>query len=83
MRVNAAHDGLLRSMAAAAGDRKTLWVSEDSIKRLAKNQRLPLRRITPFATPGVLESELFAWLKSQPRVGPPVRSKRRAVRKRQ
>jgi len=62
---------------------KLFGLSEDSIKRLAKNHRLPLRRVTPLATPGALESELVAWLKSQPRVGPPVRRKRGAMRKRQ
>jgi hypothetical protein len=51
-------------------------LSEDSIKRLAKNHGLPLRRVSPFATPGALESELIEWLKKQPRVGPPVRLKR-------
>ena len=56
---------------------KLFGLSEDSIKRLAKNQRMPLRRITPFATPGALETELIAWLKKQPSVGPPVRSKGR------
>jgi predicted DNA-binding transcriptional regulator AlpA len=57
-------------------------LSEDSIKRLAKNHGLPLRRVSPLATPGALESELEDWLKGQPLVGPPVRSKRRIVRKR-
>jgi len=56
-------------------------LSEDSIKRLAKNHGLPLRRVSPFAMPGTLESELVKWLKAQPLVGPPVR-KRRIVRKR-
>jgi len=62
---------------------KLFGLSEDSIRRLAKNQRLPLRRITPFATPGALETELVAWLKSLPPVGGPVRPKRRAKRGRQ
>ena len=48
-------------------------LSEESIKRLAKTHGLPLRRVTPFATPGSLESELVRWLKAQPLVGPPVR----------
>ncbi|HEX9445279.1 MAG TPA: hypothetical protein VGA73_14235 [Candidatus Binatia bacterium] len=56
---------------------KMFGLSEESIKRLAKNHRLPLRRVSPFATPGVLESELVAWLKAQPFVGPPVRSRKR------
>jgi hypothetical protein len=51
-------------------------LSEESIKRLAKTHGLPLRRVTPFATPGSLESELMRWLKAQPQVGAPVRSKR-------
>jgi predicted DNA-binding transcriptional regulator AlpA len=49
---------------------KLFGLSQDSIKRLAKNQTLPL--VTPFATPGVLEPELSAWLKRHPRIGPPV-----------
>lgn len=61
---------------------KLFGLSEDSIKRLAKNHGLPLRRVTPLATPGALETELARWLKSQPLVGPPVRHKRRP-RKRQ
>lgn len=61
---------------------KMFGLSEDSIKRLAKNHRLPLRRVTPFAMPGALETELVTWLKRQPRVGPPVRAKRRTQTKR-
>jgi hypothetical protein len=53
-------------------------ISEESIKRLAKNRAFPLRRITPYARPGVLQSELFAWLKAQPRRGLAVRTKRAA-----
>ena len=49
-------------------------LSEESIKRLAHSHGLPLRRVTPFATPGAIESELFRWLMAQPRVGPPVRN---------
>jgi hypothetical protein len=48
-------------------------LSEESIKRLAKSQGFPLRRLTPYAMPGVLESELVKWLKAQPRNGKPVR----------
>ena len=63
---------------------KLFGLSVDSIKRLAKNHGLPLRRVSPFATPGALESELVEWLKCQPLVvGPPVRPKRRLVHKRQ
>jgi len=54
---------------------KMFGLSEESIKRLAKTHGLPLRRVTPFATPGTLESELVRWMKTQPRVGPPVRSR--------
>jgi len=53
-------------------------LSEESIKRLAKTHGFPLRRLTPYATPGVLESELVSWLKDQPHVGPPVRTISRA-----
>ena len=55
---------------------KLFGLSEESIKRLAKNQGFPLRRLTPYATPGALESELVPWLKVQPLVGQPVRAKR-------
>jgi len=55
-------------------------LSEESIKRLAKTHDLPLRRVTPFATPGTLESELMLWLKTQPRVGPPVRGRKKSKR---
>jgi hypothetical protein len=55
---------------------KLFGLSEESVKRLAKKHDLPLRRVTPYATPGALESELVEWLKAQPRVGQPVRDKR-------
>jgi hypothetical protein len=55
---------------------KLFGLSEESVKRLAKKHDLPLRRVTPYATPGALESELVEWLKAQPRVGRPVREKR-------
>jgi len=54
---------------------KVFGLSEESIKRLAKTHGLPLRRLTPFATPGVLESEFLPWLKAQPQIGSPVRRK--------
>lgn len=60
---------------------KMFGLSEESIKRLAKTHNLPLRRVTPFATPGALESELVSWLKAQPHVGAPVRLKPSAVSK--
>lgn len=60
---------------------KMFGLSEESIKRLAKTHGFPLRRLTPYATPGVLESELIAWLKVQPHVGAPVREKRALRRK--
>jgi hypothetical protein len=53
---------------------KIFGLSEESIKRLAKNRGLPLRRVTPYATPGVLESELVLWLKAQPLIGQPIRA---------
>ena len=56
-------------------------LSEESIKRFAKKKGFPLRRLTPYATPGVLESELVHWLKAQPLVGQPVRIKRPSSRK--
>jgi predicted DNA-binding transcriptional regulator AlpA len=54
---------------------KLFGLSEESMKRVAKNHGFPLRRLTPYATPGVLESELFRWLKAQPMVGRPIRAK--------
>ena len=56
-------------------------LSEESIKRLAKSHGFPLRRLTPYATPGVLESEFVRWLKAQPLVGKPIRVKRPPMRK--
>jgi predicted DNA-binding transcriptional regulator AlpA len=44
---------------------KLFGLSEESIKRLAKKNGFPLRRLTPYATPGVIESEFFRWLKTQ------------------
>ena len=62
---------------------KLFGLSEDSIKRLAKNHELPLRQVTSLATPGVLDTSLIAWPKSQLRIGPPVRHKRHRSRTRQ
>jgi predicted DNA-binding transcriptional regulator AlpA len=59
-----------------------LGLSEDSIKRIAKKRGLPLPRVSPYATPGMLESEMIEWLKSQPLVGQTVRSNRRPRRQR-
>ena len=59
---------------------KMLGLSEESIKRLAKKRGLPLRRVTPYATPGTLETELLEWLKAQPLVGGPVRRNKRGRR---
>jgi hypothetical protein len=60
---------------------KMFGLSDESIKLLAKTRCLPLRRVTPFATPGVLQSELVRWLKAQPQVGASVRSKPSGVSK--
>ncbi len=57
---------------------KLFGLSEESLKRVANKQRFPLRRLTPRATPGVLESELVSWLKAQPLMGRPVRAARTA-----
>jgi hypothetical protein len=65
----------------AAEIARLFGLSQDSIKRLAKNHGLPLRRVSPFATPGALESELLEWLKSLPLVGLPVRPRRRRAGK--
>ena len=54
---------------------KLFGLSEESMKRVAKNHGFPLRRLTPYATPGVLESELFSWLKAQPLRGQPIRAR--------
>jgi hypothetical protein len=56
---------------------KLFGLSAESMKRMAKTRGFPLRRLTPYAKPGVLESEFVRWLKAQPRVGGPVRNKRR------
>jgi hypothetical protein len=55
---------------------KLFGLSEETIRRLVKNTSLPLRRVTPYATPGALESELVAWLKAQPLTGKTARRKR-------
>jgi hypothetical protein len=55
---------------------KMFGLSAESIKRLARAHGFPLRRLTPHATPGVFESELIAWFKAQPKVGPPIRVNR-------
>ncbi len=57
---------------------KLFGLSEESIKRLAKARGFPLRRITPFAMPVSLESELVHWLIKQPLIGPSVRSRKDA-----
>ena len=54
---------------------KMFGLSQESIKRLAKTRSLPLRRVTPLATPGALASELLHWLKAQPQVGASIRLK--------
>jgi predicted DNA-binding transcriptional regulator AlpA len=51
-------------------------LSEESIKRFAKKNGFPLRRLTPYAKPGVIESEFLRWLKAQPLVGRAVRGSR-------
>ena len=56
-------------------------LSQDSKKRLAKKHGLPLRRATPFAKPGALESELIERLKALTLLGPLVRPKRRPISK--
>lgn len=53
---------------------KLFGLSEESLKRLAKNRGFPLRRVTPYATPGVLESELVLWLKAPPLIGQRIRA---------
>lgn len=52
---------------------KLFGLSEESIRRLARSHGFPLRRLTPYATPGALESELIPWLKGQPLVGHSIR----------
>jgi hypothetical protein len=56
-------------------------VSQESLKRIAISRGFPLRRATPHAMPGVLESELFSWLKTQPATGMAVRSQKRKPKK--
>jgi predicted DNA-binding transcriptional regulator AlpA len=57
---------------------KLFGLSEESIKRLVKNHGFPLRRLTPYAKPGVLESELVRWLKAQPLTGRAIRAKKQS-----
>jgi hypothetical protein len=64
-------------MVAVANNRKTFWTERGFYKTIGKKPRLPLRRVTPLATPGMLETELITWLKSQPRIGAPVRRHKR------
>ena len=54
-------------------------ISEESLGRLAKSHGFPLRRLSPYALPGVLESELFAWLKAQPTIGAPIRKTKKRI----
>jgi len=54
---------------------KLFGLSEESIKRLAKTNGFPLRRLTPYA-PGVIESKFLRWLKAQPLMGRAARTKR-------
>lgn len=53
-------------------------LSKESILRIAKTHGLPLKRITPFATPGCLQTDLFKWIERQPRAGKAVRAERQA-----
>lgn len=55
-------------------------LSQESIKRLAKTHGLPLRRVTPFAIPGMLQTELFEWLKQQPHIGAPIRKRKKDLK---
>jgi hypothetical protein len=56
-------------------------LSEESVLRISKTHGLPLKRVTPFATPGCLESELIDWIKRQPPTGRAVRAVRKSKRK--
>jgi hypothetical protein len=56
---------------------KMLGLSQRSVKAL-QVRGLPLRRFSPHATPGVLESELTAWIKKQVPDGKPIRAKPQA-----
>lgn len=38
-------------------------LSSRAIKSLAKERGLPLRRVSPNATPGIIQSELIAWIR--------------------
>ena len=70
-------DNLHGSVVAVASNRKTFWIERGFYKKIGENHGLPLRRVTPLATPSALETDLISWLKSQPRIGPPVRRRKR------
>lgn len=42
-----------------------LGLSPRTIKAIAKERGLPLRRVSQNATPGVIQSEFLEWMKSQ------------------
>lgn len=41
-----------------------LGLSARAIKSLAKERGLPLRRVSPNATPGIIQSELIEWIRA-------------------
>jgi hypothetical protein len=51
-------------------------LSEESLLRMSKTHGLPLKRVTPLATPGCLESDLIDWLRRQPPTGSAVRARK-------
>ena len=45
-------------------------LTERSLRYTIAPQRgMPLRRLTPYSKPGILESEFIAWVKTQPMLG--------------
>lgn len=56
-----------------------LGLSEESVLRL-RRRGLPLRKVSPRASPGALESELLSWIKKQPKGGLPVQPAKEPVK---
>lgn len=50
-------------------------LTERSLRYTIAPRGLPLRRITPYSKPGLLESEFVAWIKTQPLLGDCLESK--------
>jgi len=65
MSPNLRNTGVIDKWLQLAELAKLFGLSEESIRRLVKKNGFPLRRLTPYAAPGVLESELVRWISPQ------------------